>query len=795
MSSATSTSSSTSPSLFARLASWCHRRRWFVVVGWLLLAIGGGALLGAVGSETRTEFSLPDVESRRGIEILDDHFGGQGAGWNGSIVFRAEQGVDDPAVRTAMEALFADVATLETVRSVVSPYSTEGERQVSRRGDEAGRIAYAVVEFPSNQAAEPSREVGEHIREVLPEVPGLQIELGGEVFAEWEEPTAELVGLAFAIVILILAFGSVLAMGLPIGVGVAGVGVGTILGGFLSHLLEVPEFAQMLGVMIGLGVGIDYALFIVTRFREARRAGRGVERSIVIALDTAGRAVAFAGATVVISLLGMMTMQLAFITGMAVSAATVVAVTMAASLTLLPALVSITAHKIEITRWRGVIASGFVSITLLGVAFSFQPFLLGLPLAVVILVLGLVFAPLKRPLPPRRHRPMEETLAYRWSRFVQHRPWPIAIVATIVLVVLALPVFGLRLGFSDEGNYAAHTTTKKAYDLLTDGFGPGYNGPLVLAAELPPGLDPASLGSITEVLAGTEGIAQVSPAVTNGGEAPTAALWQVFPTTSPQDVATTELVKRLRGDVLPEVAQSSGLDIVVAGSVAINIDFSDYLAARMPYFLGAVLTLSFLLLMAVFRSVLVPLKAVIMNLLGIGAAYGIVVVAFQWGWAGPLLGVSGGPIEPFLPMMLFAIVFGLSMDYEVFLLSRVKEEYDRTGDNYTAVANGLAATARVITAAAMIMVVVFGSFMLGEERVIKIAGLGLAVAVLLDATVIRMLLVPATMELLGDRNWWLPRWLDRLLPKIDVEGHMDDTADELFEGDPALDDEGELQPV
>ena len=387
------------------------------------------------------------------------------------------------------------------------------------------------------------------------------------------------------------------------------------------------------------------------------------------------------------------------------------------------------------------------------------------------LIAGFFFAPLKKEVPKRAPKPLRETTSYRWSRVIQHHPWPAAITGVVILVVLALPFLGLRMGFSDEGNYAEDTTTRKAYDLIAEGFGPGFNGPLILATEIPAGTDPATLDQVTQTIQGTEGVAFASPAQVN--EAGTAARWFVTPETAPQDEATTNLVNDLRNDVLPAATDGTGLDVAVTGNVAINVDFSEYLGARLPYFFAVVLGLSFLLLMVVFRSLLVPLKAVIMNLLSIGAAYGLVVAIFQWGWGGSLLGIEPAPIEPFVPMMMFAIVFGLSMDYEVFLLSRIREEYLKSGDSRRSVADGLAATARVITAAAAIMVVVFGSFLLEYDRVIKLFGIGLASAVFLDATVVRMLLVPATMELLGDKNWWLPRWLDKLLPKIDVEGHAD----------------------
>jgi putative drug exporter of the RND superfamily len=762
--------------MFARLGGWCARRPWTVIALWVLVAVTAGAALSGIGgSRTRTVFSLPDVESRAATEILDERFAGQGGGWRGSIVFVADQGVDDPGVRDAVSEMLTEVDAIPGT-TVTSPYGPQGERQVASRGDLAGRLAYASVELPSQRSAEDAEDVRERTEALVPDVRGLDVELGGEVFATDAEPRSEVVGVAFAIVILIVAFGSVLAMGLPIGVGLAGIGVGTLLAGFASRVLEMPSFAQMIGIMLGLGVGIDYALFIITRVRENRRAGLGVEESISGAIGTAGRAVAFAGATVVISVLGLILMGLDFVTGLAISAAIVVAVTMLASLTLLPALLAFVGHRLEVTRLRGVVAAGLVSIALVGVGFSLTPLLVALPLAAVVLVAGLAWAPLRRELPPRKQRPIEETVAFRWSRVIQQRPWPAAVAGSLVLLVIAVPLLGIRLGFSDDGNDPADTTTRRAYDLLADGFGPGYNGPLVLTSLVPEGTDRAAVesvaGQVSQALNADDGVAEASPPIFDDPASPSAVMWQVIPTTSPQDERTTDLVRRLRADTLPAVTGGSDLDVAVAGTVAINADFSDYLADRMPLFFAGVLTLSFGLLLVVFRSILVPLKAVVMNLLGIGAAYGVLVAGFQWGWLGPVLGIDSGPIEPFLPMVVFAIVFGISMDYEVFLLSRIKEDWDRTGDSRTSVANGVSATARVITAAALIMVVVFAAFALDDDRVIKLVGVGLASAVFLDATVIRMLLVPATMELLGDRNWWLPGWLDRLLPTLDVEGHQ-----------------------
>jgi RND superfamily putative drug exporter len=765
--------------VFARLGRWCHARRRLVVALWVGALVLAGVALGAVGTTSRSEFTLPDVESRRGTEILEESFGGQGAGQGGTIVFSAEQGVDDPQVREAMEALFATTDELPGI-TVRGPYAPGGEQQIATRGDQAGRLAYADVDLPPDATVEEAGDVAERITAEAPDIDGVKVLLGGQMFAEFEAPSSELLGLAFAIVILIFAFGSVLAMGLPISVALAGIGMGSILVGLLSNVVTMPDFATTLGVMIGLGVGIDYALFIVTRFRENLHAGHDVARSTEIAVDTAGRAVTFAGTTVVISLLGMLVMGMSFVTGLAVGAAVVVAMTMVASLTLLPAILGFAGERVEVTRWRGLLAAGLVAVALVGAGLKVSALLVGLPLAAVVLVASLAFAPLRRTVRQRPPKPANETASYRWSRMIQAHPWAAVLVGSAALVVLALPILGLRLGFSDEGNYPDDTDTRRAYDLLAEGFGPGFNGPLVLVSELPEGTAPAVLQRVTDAVGAAEGVAATSPAIP--GPDGDAVVWRVIPTTAPQDEATTGLVERLRDDVLPAATDGTDLDVAVAGGVAIQVDFSDYIAARLPIFFGAVLALSFLLLMVVFRSILVPIKAVVMNLLSIGAAYGVVVALFQWGWAGPLLDIEGAPIEPFLPMMLFAIVFGLSMDYEVFLLSRIKEEYDRTGDSRRSVADGLAVTAKVITAAALIMVFVFGSFLLESDRVIKLFGTGLATAVLLDATIVRMLLVPATMELLGDRNWWLPRWLDRLLPKIDVEGH----------GERAPDDPGEL---
>jgi RND superfamily putative drug exporter len=768
-----------------------------VLVAWLVVFFGVFGLVGAVGSSSDSSFESPDSESAQGFDVLAEHFGGSGSFLSGSIVFEAEEGVDEPGVQATMTALFETVDEEFVEVTVTSPYTELGAQQGLVAPD--GRIAYATIAFEEGTDDLRSSEIGRDIEKMIEEIDvvGLNIELGGQALAEFEPPESELIGLAFAIVILILAFGSVLAMGLPIGVALAGVGIGVGTITLLTNVMSIPDFATTLGAMIGLGVGIDYALFIVTRYREGTRAGLSPYDATVVAIDTAGRAVVFAGLTVVISLLGMFVMQLGFINGLATGAAITVAITMLASITLLPALLGFAQGRIEVTRWRGLVMAGAAAVGLLGVGLGLPVVgLVGLVVLVVTLLASFFVRPLREALPPRKEKPLRDTWSYRWSRFVQHHSWAVAISVTIVLLVLTLPVLGLRLGFGDESTFAEDTTTREAYELLADGFGAGSNGPLILVAEVGGAVDVADAEAVTSVLAEAPGVTRVAgPIPADDGQA---VQWIVIPESGPQDEATTELVHDLRDNVIPVATDGTELRVLVTGSTASSVDFSDYLAQRLPIFFIAVLGLSFLLLMMVFRSVLVPLKAVIMNLLSIGGAYGLVVAVFQWGWGVEFLGTGNGPIEPFLPMMLFAIVFGLSMDYEVFLLSRMKEEYDRTGDAQNSVADGLASTARVITAAAAIMVVVFGSFVLEDNRIIKMFGLGLATAIFLDATLVRMLLVPATMELLGERNWWLPKWLDRILPTLNVEGDahaiVDTVAVEQLDETERDDRDDDLEP-
>jgi len=769
--------------VLARLARFSFRKRWIMVFAiWLPLLVVLNGVSGAVGTDYRTDFNLPNSDSKLVQEALSNIGSGEDAGFIAQIVFTAPQGTDDPAVKAAMEPFFEQVDALEGVK-VVSPYSPAGAQFNSTQET----ISFAQISYTNRGQAE-SITLADEIQDLgdaIARPSGLTIEYGSELFAGFELPESEILGVLAAIVILLIAFGSVLGMGLPIGTALFGLGVGAGLLGIASNGLSMPEFAPQMAAMIGLGVGIDYALFIVTRYREHFHAGMEPEEAVVQAVDSSGRAVIFAGITVMISLLGLFIIGLSFVRGMAVSGAVSVLVMMLASITLLPALLGFVGKRIDETSRAAAIAVGtFVLLAVIGV---FTGLALGLALlgalAIAVVVMLVSFMPfgrsLRTHLPHRVEKSRDQRFWYRWSRLIQRRPWPPLLVGVIVLLLLASPLFSIRLGFGDTGNLTEDKTARKAYELMADGFGAGASGPLVLVST-DPLVTPEAAKTVDAALAADEAITFATPGVE---VAPGTWFWQASPVSSPQDKATTDLVNRLRTIELP----ATGLDVEVGGFTAGSVDFAEYLGGRLPILIGAVLILSFLLLMIVFRSILVPVKAVIMNMLSVGAAYGVIVAIFQWGWGKDLFGIGkAGPVEAWAPMMLFAITFGLSMDYEVFLLSRMKEEFDKTGDNASAVADGLAVTARVITAAALIMVCVFSAFVLGDNRQLKLFGLGLATAVFVDATIVRMVLVPATMELLGDRNWWIPKWLDRILPRINVEGHHEPDPDLEPEPEPVL---------
>jgi putative drug exporter of the RND superfamily len=721
--------------MLRRVARWSYHRRRLAVLIWIAALISAFTLMQNFGGDYSEDFSLPGAESQKAFDLLKEEFP-EVAGETATIAFKAEQGVTDPQVQSAMEGLFAQVSRVDRVIGIESPYSEAGAGQISPDGT----ISFATVRFEERGSDPIPSAIPDEIKALstAAQVDGLTIEPGGDVIAwsEFEEPDgAEMVGLLAAVIILLIAFGSLLAMLFPIVTALLGIGIGLSLVFLFANFLSVPDFTPQITAMIGIGVGIDYALFVVTRHRQQMQSGLDPEQAAVIAIGTAGKAVMFAGITVVISLLGMLLMGFAFVQGLAVGAAAAVAITMLASITLLPALLGFAGNNID--RFR---------------------------------------VPRRR----REKKEFERTAAFRWSRQIQKRPWPFALGGLAAIVLLTLPLFSIRLGFADAGISSEERSSRRAFDLLTEGFGPGFNGPLLLATPVGGEADVAQLGAVGEALAATDGIAAVTPPVVSpsGG----AAVLTAFPTTSPQNEETTNLVDRLRAEVIPQAA--GGNDIFVGGLTAAIVDFSEANSSRLPFLIAVVISLSFLLLVAVFRSILVPVKAAIMNLLSISAAYGAVVAIFQWGWGASLIGVEGtAPIEAWAPMMLFAILFGLSMDYEVFLLSRIREEYVKTRDNALAVANGLALTARVITAAAAIMICLFLAFVIGfDERAIKLFGMGLAIAIFVDVTVVRMVLVPSTMELLGDANWWLPRWLDRILPRINIEGEeevVEEVAEEV----------------
>jgi RND superfamily putative drug exporter len=726
------------------LASFCYRRRWIVLAAWIALMVGISALSSSAGTAWSQSFNLAGSDSQIATDLLKSKFPSEGSLMTGQVVFKADRGVADPAVASKLSGIFTDLASLPGVASVISPYDEGGRGPLQISPD--GTVAFAEISFSAENAKEVPQSTVDAISTAAKDAngDGLQVETFGHLFSQQAPPgTTEAIGLLAAVVILLIAFGSVLAMGLPILTALFGIGVGFGVVTLLAHVTSVPEFSTQLAAMIGIGVGIDYALFIVTRYRQGLHEGFEPKLAVEVAIDTAGRAVLFAGTTVVISLGGMLLMGVEFVAGLGVAAASVVAITMLASVTLLPAILGFVGTNIDKLRVPGLGKNAHGS---------------------------------------------RQTVWFRWSRSLQKHPWPAAIGGFLVLLILATPVLSMRLGSSDEGNLPTTDTVRRAYDLKAEGFGPGANGPFILVATLPAdGTGPATMAKLAEALQADVDVALAAPLPPS--EAGDAARLFVIPKSSAQDQATQDLLHRIRNDIVPTTTAGTGVSVHVGGITAVFEDLAEKLQERLPVFIGVVLGLSFLLLMVVFRSILVPIKAVIMNLLSIGAAYGIVVAVFQWGWGASLFGVGkGGPIESFLPMMMFAILFGLSMDYEVFLLSRIKEEYDRTGDNSLAVADGLSATARVITAAAAIMIMVFGSFIFGDNRVVKMFGLGLSVAVFIDATIVRLLLVPATMELLGSTNWWFPKWL-QWLPEIHVEGSAVPIGDVASGVGEELDDE------
>ncbi len=728
-----------------RLGRFAASRPWTVIGLWLVAAVVVVGSSATFGRTLEDSFAVPGLDSQNAVDLLTSAQSDR-AGLTAQMVLTPLDDsitfFDSAEAQAALAEIQQGAGNLPNVIDTSDPAGAlaVGLDLAVQSGSISpdGRIAliqlqYPVIEQLDYQDLENLKEFGADARIDSP----LQLEMSGELFFSFEEAetgTGELIGLVAAVVILLLAFGSLIAMGLPIGLALFGLALGTSAMGLVTYLIDIPSWAPIIASMVGLGVGIDYALFLVTRHREFLARGLTVQDSVGRAVATAGQAVIFAGGTVVIAILGLAFSGVPFLTAAGVAVSVTVLIMVVASITLLPAFLGLAGHWINrVGIHRPFKKKGGIAEAVPGAADDI----------------------------PHGWE--------RWGRHVSRNAWVYSIGVTAVLLALAAPVLSLRLGFPDDGTLPESRTERRAYDLVADGFGPGLSGPLIIA------IDISEDGSVIEpLLAGIQadpGVAFATPPEISPDSG--VAVIVAIPTTSPQNAATYETVKRLRSEVFPPILDSSPAVAHVGGATASFADIGDRISSRLPVFIAAVVSLSFLLLTLVFRSILVPIKAALLNLLSIGAAYGVLVMVFQWGWGSGLIGLeSTVPIMSFIPMFMFAILFGLSMDYEVFLLSRVREEYLISGDNEASVIHGIASTARVITSAALIMISVFLGFVLGDDPTTKMMGLGLATAILVDATVVRIILVPATMKLMGDANWWMPKWLDRILPTIDIDGEV-----------------------
>ncbi len=729
------------------LARWCFRHWGITLLGWVGLLVVLVAVHSAVGSSYTDKFTLPNTESSDAIHLLQ-RATPKTSGETDQLVIGARNGgkVTDPAIRTQAEKLFGEVAKLPHVAAVVSPYTAQTAKQIAP----AGTVAFADVTF-DNAANERkiTAAAAQRFDTTIKNASTASVTFAVEGnIAEAGNPqnsnSSIVIGFIAAAIVLFLAFGSFTAMFLPLLTAGFGLGAGISGVGLLTHVFNVASFSSELALLIGLGVGVDYALFIVTRYRQAVLRGVSREDATVEAIDTSGRAVLFAGIIVCIAMLGMFALGISFLYGIAVAAAVTVAFTVLSALTILPALLAL-----RLPRFMG----GSIG-------------------AVV---------------PRRRDRRAIRAGVYthndespvwaRWSAVLGRRPAVLAIAAAAVMIAIMVPFFHMRLGAADAGTDPSGTTTRTAYDLLAKGYGPGYNGPLELIARIDNRAQLTGFTRAEQAVAKDPQVVASTPIryVKGTGGRPSVAIVNVYPRSSPQAKSTADLLHRIRGNTIPAATRGTGVHVLVGGTTAIFDDFSHVLSSKLPLFVGIVVALSFLLLMAVFRSLLIPLTAAVMNLLSAGAAFGVLTAVFQNGWGNSLIGLNTtGPIESFIPVLLFPVLFGLSMDYEVFLISRIYEEWHRRGNTREAVAHGLAATGRTITAAAAIMFLVFASFVLGGEWVIEMFGIGLAAAVLLDALIVRSVLVPALTMVMGDATWKIPGWLDRILPHLNVEG--DQTA-------------------
>jgi len=709
----------------ANFARWCFVHRKAVLAGWLIALIGFFAVGLKVGANYAQNDSLPGTDSTKALSVLQTNYPAQ-AGDSDQIVVQARQGtLRSPPAETAVTSMLARVAKLPYVRSVTSPYGLGG--QISKDGT----IGLATVNLTAQANSVPNSAVQTLISTAQSADSALlNVQLGGAAIENVAVPsgdfTSVILGIVLALIILFIAFRrSVLAALLPLISALAAIGVGLSIITVLTHAISIASWVPEVAIIVALGVGVDYALFIVSRHRNGLLAGQTPEDAAVTALNTSGRAVLLAGLTVCIALLGLFALQISSLYGVAVAVALVVGLTMVASLTLLPAMLGFLGPKVLRRAERRMLAE--------------------------------------------RGRQVEQAGGFwlRWAEGLGRRPQIPALLALAVIVVLAIPFFSSRTGLLDASTDPSSSTTYQAYQLLAKGFGPGFNGPLEVVGQINSPADQTRFAAFLTSARSEPGVAGVTPPqLSPNGKAEVA---DVFPTTGPQDAATTTVLDRLRAGV-PQAEAGSTLAIHIGGTTAANQDYSQVTSSKLPQFVAVVVGLSFLLLAVVFRSLLIPLVASVMNVLSFGVALGVMTAAFQFGWGKSLLGFgTAAPIEAWIPALMFAVLFGLSTDYEVFLISRMHEEWTLTGDNKRAVIRGQAETGRVITAASLIMILVFAAFILtGQEAIMQI-GLGFAAAIFVDAYVIRTVLVPSVMHMLGRANWWLPAWLDRLLPRLHVE--------------------------
>ncbi|GAA4991070.1 MMPL family transporter [Yinghuangia aomiensis] len=731
------------------LARWCHKHRVLVVLLWVgvLAALAISAL--SAGAKYSNDSSMPDTESATAIKLMQANAPAV-AGASGTVVWQVESGdVGDPGVRGEMSAVLDRIAHSPGVAAVVTPYTDEGAHQVSPDR----HTAYATVNFTEEEGDLPKADV-QAVEDMATSArtDALHVELGGGAFNEAPSVSkwSELIGIGMAALLLLLVFRSAWAAALPVITAVAGVVTALMATVLLSHLMTLADVTPTLGALIGLGVGIDYALFIVNRHRRNLMHGDDVASSVAKALNTSGRAVVFAGLTVVIALLGMLTLGIGILNGMALGAALTVVLTMLAAVTLLPALLGMLGSRVLSRRQRRELAGDGPRTQSDGPAHASS------------------------------RGSAADGFWGRWADRVRRQPKRLVAVAVVVMTVVAIPALSIRLGSPDAGNNPPASTSRKAYDILADGFGPGFNGPLLLATQTPDDAARQALSGLVDRLDGTDGVAAVTASAPAPGQ--TFSVVTVVPDSAPQSQATSDLIEHLRDDVVPAAEQGNDLRVYVGGTTATNNDFADALIAKLPLFIGIIVALGFLLLTVAFRSLLVPLVGALTNILTLGTALGAIVLVFQHGWGSELLGVgSAGPIEAFVPILVIGVMFGLSMDYQVFLVSRMREEWTHTGDNHRAVRVGQAETGQVIAVAAAIMFSVFAAFAGGGMRVIATFGVGLAAAIALDAIVVRMILVPGLMHLCGRANWWLPTWLDKALPRISVEGAPEHTPPPVVE--------------